>query len=64
MRFTTRDFQPVQRLTRLPAVRIHQRGGKLPSERYGARWAALPVEGSKAWRDRQPILSRLLGLGR
>lgn len=50
----------VERMKRLPAVRIHQRGGKLPSERYGVRWAALPVEGSKAWRaQRAGLLGRL-----
>jgi hypothetical protein len=57
--FVTRGGKP-ERLHRLPAVRIHHRGGILPSDRYGARWRSLPVEGSKAWRDARPgLLGRL-----
>lgn len=63
-RITARNGQRVERLSRLPSPpRIHRRGAaKPPSERYGARWAALPVEGSKAWRaQRAGIFARLLG---
>jgi hypothetical protein len=57
-----RNGQRIERLNRLPsAPRIHRAGHALPpSARMGATWRALPVEGSKAWRDRQPILSRII----
>jgi hypothetical protein len=52
----TRSGMRVERLNRLPSPPvIHRRGtGNTPSASYGSRWAALPVEGSKAWRDSQP----------
>jgi hypothetical protein len=49
----------VERLGRLhQPPRIHRAGG-LPSARYSGHFRSLPVEGSKAWRDAQPILSRI-----
>jgi hypothetical protein len=51
-----------ERLARLPSPpRIHRagHGGQGPSERLGARWKALPVEGSKAWAAQQPKLRRI-----
>lgn len=56
-----RNGQRLERRSHLPATRIHTAGHiQPPSERYGVRWAALPVEGSKAWRERQGFLGRLI----
>lgn len=58
-RFTTRCGMRVERLSRLPSPpRIVGRAG-IPVRR-AANWRALPVEGSKAWRDRLPLLSRII----
>lgn len=58
----TRSGRRVERLNRLPSSpRIQCRGtGHLPSDRYGVRWRALPVEGSKAWqRNQGGIIARI-----
>lgn len=60
--FTTRGPRP-ERIARL-ASHHWSRTGRIvpPSSRYGDRWRALPVEGSKAYQTaRKPILRRLLG---
>lgn len=62
-RFHNRSGQRVERLSRLPsAPRIHRAGHpQPPSQRLGVSWRALPVEGSKAWRDSRPgILARII----
>jgi hypothetical protein len=51
-----------ERLSCYPgAPRIYRTGhaGQGPSVRKGISWRALPVEGSKAWRDSQPLLRRI-----
>lgn len=57
-RFHSRNGMRSERLGRLcQPPRIVGRAG-IPVTR-SANWRALPVEGSKAWRDSQPILSRI-----
>lgn len=57
----SRSGQRIERMSRLPSPgRFHTAGSSQPpSQRLGASWRALPVEGSKAWQQRQPILTRI-----